>query len=448
MKVVLVNPPWVYKRLYTHGIYPAYGLLMIATILEEHGHDVELLDANALDIELDEVCERLSRSQWDVLGLTTFTDTFTFAEALGGWRAKHFPDRPLVLGGPLVSSAPEVVLEAAQADIACLDEAFHSAPALFAALQSGSDLADIPGLLYRNGDGGLHRTGKAAQWEPLDDLPLPNWELLDVQLYLEGGPPSYQVKQRLPRYLSTITTLGCPYKCTFCQVPVMFDGVRSRSPQSMVAELHSYKERYAVESMYFRDDILFRPEKIGRAFAEADLGLIWSCLLRADMMKPRTLKAMKEGGCAQIRVGLESGDDVVLERSQKQTDAADNARCLHDAREAGIDVSGFLIVGLPGESERSLAGTLKFVRDNDVRASVHFPLPLPGTPLFFDALKQGLVADTADLLRRFSEPQLPGQVLQPPAVNFTDLPPAELVRWASEIAEAARGLSTGFDQAA
>ena len=212
----------------------------------------------------------------------------------------------------------------------------------------------------------------------------------------------------------------------------------------MVAELQRYKERYAVESMYFRDDILFRPDKIGHAFAEADLGLLWSCLLRADMMKPRTLQAMKEGGCAQIRVGLESGDDAVLELSGKQTDVDANARCLHNAREAGIDVSGFLIVGLPGETERSLAGTLKFVRDNDVRASVHFPLPLPGTPLFLDAVEGGLIADTADLLRRFSDPQLPGRVLQPPAVNFTALPPTELVEWATRIAEAARGLSTGF----
>ena len=88
------------------------------------------------------------------------------------------------------------------------------------------------------------------------------------------------------------------------------------------------------------------------------------------------------------------------------------------------------------------------MRDNDVRASVHFPLPLPGTPLFFDALAQGLVPDTASLLRRFSEPQLPGQVLQPPPVNFTDLPPDELVEWATRIADAARGLSSGFTAAA
>ena len=447
MKVVLVNPPWVYKRLYTHGIYPAYGLLMVATLLKEHGHEVEILDANALDIEIDEVCERLGSTPWDALGVTTFTDSFVFVEALGAWRKAHFPDRPMILGGPLVSSAPEVVTEAAQADVSCLDEAFRSGPALFAALEAGDDLGDIPGLLFRD-DQGLHHSGRAAQWEPLDDLPLPDWDLLDVDLYLQGGPPSHQRKTKLPRYLSTITTLGCPYKCTFCQVPVMFDGVRSRTPASMVDELRTYKERYAVESMYFRDDILFRPDKLGRAFAEAQLDLQWSCLLRADMMKPKVLKAMKEGGCAQIRVGLESGDDAVLEGSKKQTTVDDNARCLEHARAAEIDVSGFLIVGLPGESAGSLDGTLRFVRDNDVRASVHFPLPLPGTPLFFDALAQGLVPDTASLLRRFSEPQLPGQVLQPPPVNFTDLPPDELVEWATRIADAARGLSSGFTAAA
>ena len=98
---------------------------MVATLLKEHGHDVEILDANALDIELDEVCERLGSTAWDALGVTTFTDSFVFVEALGAWCKEHFPDRPLVLGGPLVSSAPEVVTQAAQADVSCLDEAFH-----------------------------------------------------------------------------------------------------------------------------------------------------------------------------------------------------------------------------------------------------------------------------------------------------------------------------------
>jgi len=287
----------------------------------------------------------------------------------------------------------------------------------------------------------VRRTGRYTVWESLDELPLPDWDLLDVGLYLAGGPASYQRKRALPRYLSTITTLGCPYRCTFCQVPVMFEGVRLRSPGSVTEELAAYRDRYAVQSMYFRDDILFRPERLARAFADADLGLTWSCLLRADMMNARTLATMREGGCAQIRVGFESGDDAVLGEANKQTSVHDNARCIALCRDAGIDISGFLIVGLPGETEDSLAGTLRFVLENDARASVHFPLPLPGTPLFADAVRDGLVPDTANLLRRFSEPQLPGQVLQPPPVNFTDLPEQVLVGWATRIAEAARGLS-------
>jgi hypothetical protein len=141
----------------------------------------------------------------------------------------------------------------------------------------------------------------------------------------------------------------------------------------------------------------------------------------------------------EIRVGFESGDDVVLDGANKKTTVDDNVRCVEAGRRSGIDVAGFLIVGLPGETEESLANTLRFVAENRVRASVHFPIPLPSTPLCDEALRRGLVRDLADLLRRFAEPQLPGQVLQPPVVNFTDLPGEVLVGWAMKIAEAARG---------
>jgi anaerobic magnesium-protoporphyrin IX monomethyl ester cyclase len=440
MRVLLLNPPWAYKLLYTHGIYPPYGLLMVGTLLKEAGFDVSILDANAEGIELPELKARMeAEPDWDVLGITTFTDTFAFCEDFGPWCKARWPERPLVLGGPLVSGAPELVSTAAQADVAALDEAYTSVVPMMRALADGAGLDEVAGLLISDGVGGFRRTGRAAAAPDLDALPWPDWELLDVEAYLRGGPGSFQRKRRLPRYLSIITSLGCPYRCTFCQVPNLFEGLRLREPARVAAELASYRDRWDVRSMYFRDDILFRPRKLAHAFEEAELGLEWSCLLRADMFTAETLRAMKAGGCAQIRVGFESGSDEVLDAMAKQTTVQDNVRCIELAAQAGIDLSGFLIVGLPGETERSLAATLDFVQRNGARASVHFPLPLPATPLFDQARADGRIPDVAGLLRRFSAPQLPGQVLQPPPINFTALPDEVLLGWAGRIAEAARG---------
>ena len=125
--------------------------------------------------------------------------------------------------------------------------------------------------------------------------------------------------------------------------------------------------------------------------------------------------------------------------ANKKTAVEDNLKCIEVATKVGIDLSGFMIVGLPGESEESLKTTERFVRETGVRVSVHFPLPLPGTPLYETGREEGLITDPSALMRRFSDPQLPGTVLQPPAVNYTDLPGDVLVDWAMRIAEVGRG---------
>jgi radical SAM superfamily enzyme YgiQ (UPF0313 family) len=447
MRVALVNPPWMYKRLYTHGIYPPYGLLMLATQLALDGHEVTVIDANAHDQTEADVQAELLRLAPDVFGITVFTDTFGFLERMGPWWRQHFGNRPLVIGGPLVSGAPATCMAASQATAGTIGEAFLSGPALFRALEKGESLQSLAGLVLPKPDGSLHHTGPTPQWHDLDALPLPDWELLPVRKYVDGGPQPYFRKRRLRRYLSTITTLGCTFRCTFCQVPNLYEGVRARSPKLVAEEIAGYQARYGIESMYFRDDILFRPGKIADALAEAVPGLQWSCLLRADMMTDGVLRRMAAGGCREIRVGFESGDDLVLDKVNKRTEVSDNVKCIEVARKHNVDVSGFLIVGLPGETVDSLRNTERFVRETGVRASVHFPLPLPGTELYEEGKRSGQIPDEVALLRQFSEPQLPGAVLQPPPVNYTDLPPEVLVEWAMRIAEAGRQADREADEA-
>jgi radical SAM superfamily enzyme YgiQ (UPF0313 family) len=439
MRIALVNPPWMYKRLYTHGIYPPYGLLMVATVLQRAGHEVRLFDANARDLDDDVLRNEIITFDPHALGVTVFTDGFDFIERTGPWWKALFPDRPFVIGGPLVSGAPATCVQSSHADVGTLGEASESAPRLFAALERGQPLQSIPGLALRMADGSVHVTGPTPAAASLDALPLPDWELLDVRRYVEGNSDPYFRDRRLNRYLSTITTLGCPFRCTFCQVPSLYEGVRKRSPESVAAEVAGYVERYGIAAMYFRDDILFRPEAIGAAIQKQTPGLRWSCLLRADMMTDARVGQMRDGGCAEIRVGFESGDDLVLAQANKRTEVVDNVHCIEVCRRQGVQISGFLIVGLPGETEASLAATERFVRDTGVRVSVHFPLPLPGTELFAQGKRDGLIPDEAALLRAFSEPQLPGMVLQPPPVNYSQLPEDVLVAWAMRIAEAGRG---------
>ena len=178
MRVALVNPPWMYKRLYTHGIYPPYGILMLATQLREHGHDAQILDANALEWTEEETRAQIAAFDPDVLGITVFTDGFGFAERTGPWWKRHSGGKPLLIGGPLVSGAPETLLKASRADVATIGESFVSGPQLIAALEKGTPLSEVAGLILQHADGTLQPTGPTPAWGNLDTLPLPDWELL------------------------------------------------------------------------------------------------------------------------------------------------------------------------------------------------------------------------------------------------------------------------------
>jgi hopanoid biosynthesis associated radical SAM protein HpnJ len=248
------------------------------------------------------------------------------------------------------------------------------------------------GISYRQADGTVAHNAARPMIEDMDALPFvaPIYRRdLNIKNYFIGY-------LNYP-YVSIYTGRGCRSKCTFCLWPQTVGGhrYRTRSPKSVIEEVKWIKENMPeVKEIMFDDDTFtdFKPraEEIARGLGK--LGVTWSCNAKANVPYS-TLKIMKENGLRLLLVGYESGDDQILLNIKKglRTDIA--RRFSDDCRKLGIMVHGTFILGLPGETQATIAKTIAFAKEiNPHTIQVSLAAPYPGTRLYEQAVENKWIA--------------------------------------------------------
>jgi hopanoid biosynthesis associated radical SAM protein HpnJ len=258
-------------------------------------------------------------------------------------------------------------------------------------IAEGMPLDEVLGISYRQPDGTIKHNEARPMIEDMDSLPFvaPIYRRdLNIRNYFIGY-------LNYP-YVSLYTGRGCRSKCTFCLWPQTVGGhrYRTRSPENVIEEVRWIKENMPeVKEIMFDDDTFtdFKPraEEIARGLGK--LGVSWSCNAKANVPYP-TLKIMKENGLRLLLVGYESGDDQILLNIKKglRTDIA--RRFSEDCRKLGITVHGTFILGLPGETQETIARSIAFAKEiNPHTIQVSLAAPYPGTRLHQQALENGWI---------------------------------------------------------
>jgi hopanoid biosynthesis associated radical SAM protein HpnJ len=258
-------------------------------------------------------------------------------------------------------------------------------------IADGMPLDQVLGISYRQPDGTITHNEARPMIEDMDALPFvaPVYRRdLNIRNYFIGY-------LNYP-YVSLYTGRGCRSKCTFCLWPQTVGGhrYRTRSPENVIEEVRWIKENMPeVKEIMFDDDTFtdFKPraEEIARGLGK--LGVSWSCNAKANVPYP-TLKIMKENGLRLLLVGYESGDDQILLNIKKglRTDIA--RRFSEDCRKLGITVHGTFILGLPGETQETIAKSIAFAKEiNPHTIQVSLAAPYPGTRLHQQALENGWI---------------------------------------------------------
>ncbi|MCA9934926.1 MAG: radical SAM protein [Anaerolineales bacterium] len=247
------------------------------------------------------------------------------------------------------------------------------------------DMGRIKGLVWRDGD--EVRVNLTRPFiSNLSSMPHPLHHLLPMDKYrmpLIKGPFTF-----------VVTSRGCPAGCTYCIKHVSYQyATRIRTPENIMGELWMLK-KLGMNNIHMYADLFTvnREQVMGlcELMINEQINIRWTCNSRVDFVDAEMLQMMAKAGCWLISWGIESGSEAVLKHAHKGAKPARAQQALQWAREAGIKNWGYFIIGLPTETEETIRQTIDFSKSLPLDIALfHVAAPYPGTPFFFEVVKNG-----------------------------------------------------------
>jgi hopanoid biosynthesis associated radical SAM protein HpnJ len=375
-----------------------------------------LVDAPAAGLSLKDVLPLAHEYEMAVLHTSSpsFHGDVQVAEAL----KRENPNLRIGFIGAKVAVEPEESLLASEAIDYVAREEFDFT---IQEIAEGRPLAEVDGVSFRDGAGGVVHTPDRAILEDMDRLPfvVPIYKRdLRVEDYFSG--------YILYPYVSFYTGRGCRSKCSFCLWPQTVGGhrYRTRSAEKVLEEVALIPQYFPqVKEVFFDDDTFTdnrpRAEEIARGLGK--LGVTWSCNAKANVPY-ETLKVMKDNGLRLLLVGYETGSQEILNNIKKGTRIDIAKRFTKDCHDLGIVIHGTFVLGLPGETRESIQDTIRYAREiNPHTIQVSIAAPYPGTALYKQAQENGWLVDDDDSTVLVNDRGMQAAALSYPHLNRTEI---------------------------
>ena len=356
--------------------YPPLQALIAAALLRRDGHEVVFFDCTfdrdfmtALDArrpDLVAVCEDNFNFLTKMCLLENRELAFEIAAAA---RERGIP---AIVNSSDSTSNPRVYL-AAGFDRVILGELERT---LSEVCRDGQ--ADAAGTAWWNAQERCIEYGRPrASIVDLDELPMPAWDLIDIESYKEAWLGAHGHFS-----LNLAASRGCPYRCNWCAKPVHGDAYRQQTPDRVAAEIECVKELFAPDQVWFADDIFGLSGKWTREFAACverrGARIPFRMQSRCDLMTRETVEALARAGCVEVWMGAESGSQRILDAMEKGIRVEQIAEARANLRRHGIRACLFLQFGYLGEEWTDIERTIHMVRDvrpDDIGVSVSYPMP-------------------------------------------------------------------------
>jgi len=398
MKILLLDPKRI--NLETYLIIPNVGLGYIATALKRSGHEVQICNAARDNIFPDKAAEIASSDDFDVIGINIFTPFFNSAAAYAKAFKSKLPDAKLISGGPHSIFEPEEVLrKIPQIDFAVTGEGEETFPLLLDAVRANGSskhefIKTIPNLAYIEKDVFIQTPRKII--EDIKKLDLPAWDLMEPNKY-DLFPNGIFTKRK--KIAPIITSRGCPYPCTFCGAGyAMGKKVRHRDSASVVEEMSMLNERYGIGEIHIMDDNFIADRAFAvdvcKRIAALNKDIVWACPtgIRLDGIDDELAKLMSSAGCYSTAVGIESGSPRVLSLMRKKLNPDIVPEKINILRKNRIKVTGFFIIGFPGETLDEAKQTVSLSLKLDINRANFFNFtPFPGSELYNRLKEEGKI---------------------------------------------------------
>lgn len=389
--VVLINPGasrTIYQNLSEDlsAIEPPAWARMNAGWLREKGYNVAILDQDAMRWTPEQVSWHVAKLTPRLVAIvvsgqqpSASTQQMTGASVL----AKAIQGVPKIMVGNHPSALSLRTLFEEDVDYVCNGEG----PLTIAGLLDGAPLEEVPGLVWEGGSNPL------APLIDIDDLHGDVWDELPMGLYRAHTWQCLDGSQRQP-YASIYTTLGCPFKCSFCMINVFqhSNTYRRRTPAKVIEQVDNLYRHYGVRTLKIADEMFVLDKSHYLPICEGLAALpyaeelnIWA-YARIDTVRPETLSLMRRAGIRWLALGIESGSSHVRDGAEKHMNDDDIRDVVRQIQSAGINVIGNFIFGLPDDTQESMQATLRLAKDlNCEFANFYSAMAYPGSRLFDEA---------------------------------------------------------------
>ena len=416
--VILIYPRTLWDIINVTTRLPL-AALYIGTVLQEHGYPVQIIDQRVDDAWPDTLRQALRDPPlW--VGISSMTGR----QIHWGLEASRIvreidPQTPIVWGGVHPTILPEQTLAHPLVDLVAVGEGERTALEWTRLLSQAGErprgrgleqsqgvgrdssslpegVRDIAGLVWQDGGHVVHNPSRS--YTPMDQLPLLDYDLVDIENYVLAEVPG-------ERSLQITTSRGCPMRCGYCYLTVVPDGRRYRaeSPERTVGRIARLQRLYHLNAIHIIDDEFFTQRKRARRVCELLLERGIEVTLRTncridyiDRMDLEDLRLFRRAGFKHFYLGAESGNDRVLGFIDKDITREQILRANRKLREAGIAPKFSFMGGFPTETIAEVKDTIHLMADlvrdnpNAYTTPVQLYSPYPGTPLYDHCLQNSM----------------------------------------------------------
>jgi|GEM_PF-3042852 len=429
--------------------HPPYYFLYLAAYLRKKGLNVDIIDVkggdtvNEIKRHYREIASKIEGKTSLFVGLASFHSDYSNVMELGNFVKNILPNSLLLVGNAHATICPEdFIYEGSPFDVAVMGEGEETCWELYQGNNVVfSNLHEIKGIAFWQEEGdyyhGYYKEGKFIKTEQrqfmgLETLSMPAYDLVDMVYYLR--PQKLIIRRIYTSMVCVFAGRGCPFNCDFCCANAVWKAnkgkaARLRPVGDVVNEILYLKFHYNIDFFYLFDDMFGMSKKWMRNWFEAKMCLDWepemkgmragyaepgsyknwnkpkevtpyACQTRADTATEEMIRGLKETGCIQLDIGVETGVERLLWNVNKKIRLDQTRQVFEWCRKYKIRSFATMLLNLPGETEEDLKATHKFLEEIKPTAGVIFGVttPYPGTKIYEKYCEPKLDKDEYSLL--------------------------------------------------
>lgn len=399
------------------AVEPPIWAGLMATYVRQRGYRVAIVDAQAEQLSPAEVARAVEAQQPLLTAVVAYghnpsasTQVMPAAGAICRAVKARTHEHRLILVGGHVAALPDRTLREEAVDFTCDGEGPVTLLDLLEALRTSAapDYSRVRGLRYRR-DGVIQATAPAPLVRDVTrEMPTVAWDLLPMEKYRAHNWHCFGRLQERQPYAALYTTLGCPYRCTFCCIQAPFrsgerasgydpavNSYRFWDPDAVVAQIDTLVTRYGIRNIKIADEMFVLHRRHVTALCDRlierkyDLNL-WAYARVDTVQSPYVIEKLRRAGFCWLALGIESASERVREEAQKGFAQPLIAETVVKLRRAGIYVVANYVFGLPEDNAASLNATLDLALDlNTEWANFYCAMAYPGSPLYLRAIQEG-----------------------------------------------------------